>query len=387
LKISHMPKAYLGKEQAYVKHTILKAYLQRLFMIVGRKEKIINYVDCFAGPWKENNYDLSDTSIGISLEQMAKCQQSLKDGFGQDIKFRALYIEKDPVAFKKLQAFLSRQHYLSVETECLNGNYTDLLTEIVSWCGNRFTFFFVDPTGWQNVVGAKTMLPLLKLGKAEFLINLMYDFVNRFVDVPAHNENMIDIFGELPGFKDESPEERQVKLLTSFRTNLGMHYGGRTAFVPIEKPGRNRVLYYLIYLTRDPLGVDIFKTEAEKMEFIQRVTQQEFKLRKQIQESGTADMFGYDVELRPGTEQHTDNRLAARQFLLKTLSEIPTLIDRELWADILEKSDLYPSDFQLAMKDLVVDGIVINVDANISRRRKNVIRPNWPRNSERWVLI
>ena len=150
------------------------------------------------------NYDLSDTSIGISLEQMARRQQSLKDVFGQDITFRALYIEKDPVAFKKLQAFLSQQRYPSVETECLNGDYTDLLTEIVSWCGTRFTFFFVDPTGWRNVVGAKTMLPLLKLGKAEFLINLMYDFVNRFVDVPAHTENMIDIFGELPGFKDES---------------------------------------------------------------------------------------------------------------------------------------------------------------------------------------
>ena len=79
MKFSHMPKAYIGKEQAYVKHTILKKYLQRLFMIVGKKEKIINYVDCFSGPWKEKNYDLSDTSIGISLEQMAGCQQTLKD--------------------------------------------------------------------------------------------------------------------------------------------------------------------------------------------------------------------------------------------------------------------------------------------------------------------
>lgn len=32
---SKMPDAYIGREQAYVKHTILKTYLQRLFMIVG----------------------------------------------------------------------------------------------------------------------------------------------------------------------------------------------------------------------------------------------------------------------------------------------------------------------------------------------------------------
>ena len=231
------------------------------------------------------------------------------------------------------------------------------------------------------------MLPLLKLGKSEFLINLMYDFVNRFVDVPAHNENMIDIFGELPGFKNESPEERQEKLLTSFRTNLGTQYGGRTAFVPIQKPGRDRVLYYLVYLTRNPLGLDVFKTEAEKMEFIQRITQQEYRLRKQIQQSETADMFGDDVELRPGVEQYTDNRMAARQFLLDRLSNAPLLFDYDTWADFLEHSDLYPGDLQLGMKGLVEEGKVKNIDANISRRRKNIIRPDWPKNSERWVLV
>jgi len=387
MKTSQMPKAYIGKEQAYVKHTILKTYIQRLFMIVGRKEKVINYVDCFAGPWKEKNYNFSDTSIGVSLEQMAKCQQGLKDDFGHEITFRALFIEKDPVVFKKLQTFLSQQSHPSVVVECRNGDYTDLLAEIVSWCGNHFTFFFVDPTGWRNVVGAKTMTPLLQLGKAEFLINLMYDFVNRFVDVPAHSENTIDLFGEIPGFKDEPPEKRREKLLTLYRNNLGAHYGGRTAYVPIEKPGKNRVLYYLVYLTRHPLGLDVFKTEAENMEIVQRITQQEYRLRKQIQQSETADMFGDDVELRLGEEQYSDNRLAARQFLLDRLSNIPTLIDHDLWADFLEESDLYPSDFHLAMKDLVEEGKVKNIDTNISRRRKNIIKPGWPSNSERWVLV
>lgn len=44
------PVPTLCREQAYLKHTILRTYLQRLFMIVGRgKETVINYVDCFAG--------------------------------------------------------------------------------------------------------------------------------------------------------------------------------------------------------------------------------------------------------------------------------------------------------------------------------------------------
>ncbi len=48
------PEDYIGKEQAFIKHNLLKSYLERLFMIVGRYEEKILYVDCFAGPWQED---------------------------------------------------------------------------------------------------------------------------------------------------------------------------------------------------------------------------------------------------------------------------------------------------------------------------------------------
>lgn len=48
-----VPKEYQGREQVFVRHTILRTYLQRLLMIVGRAEPIINYVDCFSGPWSD----------------------------------------------------------------------------------------------------------------------------------------------------------------------------------------------------------------------------------------------------------------------------------------------------------------------------------------------
>ena len=385
---SKMPNAYIGREQAYVKHTILKTYLQRLFMIVGQgKESVINYVDCFSGPWKEGDERLIDTSIGVSLEQMAKCQQSLKDSFGRETKFRALYIEKDPIAFAKLKKFLSQQPYPGIEVECLNGDYTELLGDIVSWCGGHFTFFFVDPTGWQNVVGAKTMLPLLKLEKAEFLINLMYDFINRFIGHEKHTDDMIELFGDVPVFEDEKPEARREILLALYRGNLGKYYQGRTAYVSIEKPGKSRVHYCLVYLTPHARGIDVFKTQAEGMEIVQRITQQEYRLRQQLQQSDTADMFGDDIEVPLSDDGYHDNRMMAKQYLLKRLSEEPTLIDWEVWADFLEESGLYPGDFQAAMKELVKDDRVKNIDADISRRRKNIIKPDWPKMSERWVLV
>ncbi|KAF0220195.1 MAG: hypothetical protein FD174_1434 [Geobacteraceae bacterium] len=46
-----IPAQYRGREQAYFKHCLLEAYLERLFMIVGQHQRTICYVDCFAGPW------------------------------------------------------------------------------------------------------------------------------------------------------------------------------------------------------------------------------------------------------------------------------------------------------------------------------------------------
>lgn len=389
MKISKMPDAYIGKEQAYIKHTILKTYLQRLFMIVGRKkEEVINYVDCFAGPWQAGDEDLADTSIGVSIEQMISCQQSLRDTFSRNIRFRALYIEKDPKAFIHLQEFLSQKSYPDIEIDCLNGDYTDLLDQIVSWCGKHFTFFFIDPTGWQNVVGAKTMLPLLQLDKVEFLINLMYDFINRFVGKEIHADDMVEIFGDLPAFNNETPEQRQRILLSLYRNNLKKNYsGGRTAYVTIQKPGLDRVLYYLVYLTRHPVGLDAFKAEAEKMDFVQRTTQREYKLRQQIEGDPTGDLFGSEIDTHLQQAQYSDNRFEAKEYLLKLLSSKPIVMDHECWADILESTDLYPTDLQLGMKELLKENLVNNLDADVSRRRTKLIRPDWPGKSERWSLV
>lgn len=82
-------KDYKGREQAYVKHRLLEAYLKRLFMIVGKFQKTICYVDCFAGPWEENRDDLMDTSIGISMKIMTECREALART-GIDVRFRAL---------------------------------------------------------------------------------------------------------------------------------------------------------------------------------------------------------------------------------------------------------------------------------------------------------
>lgn len=380
------PDTYYGREQAFIKHTTLETYLKRLFMIIGRSESVINYVDCFAGPWEsEADSEFKDTSIGISIRQMKDAAEALEKAFDTKVKFRALFCEKDKSAYARLYEFLQQDHS-PVETACISGDYTDYIDEIAHWTNGHFTFFFMDPKGWKRVISAPTVAPLLRLSKCEFLVNLMYDFANRAVSLEQHEPDMWDLLGDkfvLNG--NETPLERQELIQTAYRQSVKAVYGGRSAYVPVERPGKDRVLYFLIYFTRHPLGIAVFKEEAEKMIGIQRITQLETKLRCQIQKSVTGDMFSM---IEPGSVPHDyDNRLAAREFLLDNLNEIPTLIDHELWADWLERSDLYPSDLQAAMLELVKEDIVINIDSNAKRRRKKPIHPNWPNKSERWKTI
>ena len=62
-----VPDAYRGREQTYIKHTLLTKYLDRLGHKVRSQWDSINYVDCFAGPWQSAEPDYRDTSFGIAF--------------------------------------------------------------------------------------------------------------------------------------------------------------------------------------------------------------------------------------------------------------------------------------------------------------------------------
>lgn len=93
---------YGGREQAFVKHDLLTAYLERFMMILGQRVPSVLYVDCFAGPWESLSDDYSDTSFGRAIQIIQACQQKLKNDFGRSPEFRVLFIEKDAEAFAKL---------------------------------------------------------------------------------------------------------------------------------------------------------------------------------------------------------------------------------------------------------------------------------------------
>ena len=61
---------YAGREQAYIKHYLLRTYFSDLIHKIASAYNEIVYVDGFSGPWQSADEQSGDTSFGIALAEM-----------------------------------------------------------------------------------------------------------------------------------------------------------------------------------------------------------------------------------------------------------------------------------------------------------------------------
>lgn len=368
-------KDYKGREQAYVKHRLLEAYLKRLFMIVGQFQSPICYVDCFAGPWEENRDDLMDTSIGISMKIMADCREAL-GRMGKDVRFRALYIEKRKRAHAKLQSFLRDNTPSGIFADSFCGEFFDLRQQILNWCGtDDFGFFFIDPKGWKRVVEIPTLKPLLQRPKSEFLINFMYDFILRTHTQKEFEEDMGAIFGEVPETGGLAPKDRERRLLTLYREHLKAHMPGtggrpRSAWVPILDPERERTKYELVYLTRSATGIQVFMDASDKLDLVQRQVRARTKQERTEEKTGQGSLFDAEATMMEGDTRVDLN--IVKNYWMNRLTVEPRYLGIVELADVLEETGWFESDLQKAFGELLSEGRVENLDAAGKRRSKFV---------------
>lgn len=370
-----VPENYRNREQAYVKHCLLKNYLERLFMIIGQSQSIIRYVDCFSGPWKDQDENLQDTSIGISLEIMRKCSDGLAR-MGKSVKFHALFIEKDKQAFEKLEAYLRANTSPDIVTTARNGEFYDLRDQILNWCGQEnFTFFFIDPKGWKKVVEIPTLESFLKRPNSEFLINFMYDFLLRTHTQESFYQDMMAIFGAVTDTSSMAPKQKEAYLINLYRKRLkkiAPSRGGnpRTAHVPILYPLRDRTLYHLVYLTRHSRGITVFMDASEKLEIIQRQAREQAKQENREERTCQLELFQSCDEI--SAVKHMDLE-EVKSYWLGKLSDHARRFGIDQLADMIEETGWFESDFQAAFRELTLEGCVANLDDSTGRRRKKFV--------------
>lgn len=379
---SIIPDAYEGREQALVKHALLKSYLEKLVLIVGmaaRKDRRVEicFVDCFAGPWGAPDDDLEGTSISLSLKTLAACKEKLAT-LGVDATMRALYVEKDKGAFDRLSKFLGAKAPPSVAHACLRGDFVNLRSDILKWCGSgAFTFFFVDPKGWKDIV-IETMRPLLERPRSEFLINFAYNFINRSASMLELQDAMVRLLGTTVELGGLQPVEREEKLVDAYRTSLKIcvphsqaEYRPRTAYVTVLDPLHERTKYHLVYLTCHPTGIVEFMSISERVDVVQKQVRAAKQGEIRQKKTGMDDLFGSDV-----LQENSDGRASPDDvdaFWRQYLAAGERRVGVSEFADILEDTKWPPSELHASLARLVKAGVVCNLDANTAKRRTKLL--------------
>jgi three-Cys-motif partner protein len=385
-----VPKQYEGREQAFIKHELLQAYLEKLFLIIGMSSSKIGvreicYVDCFAGPWSAGSENLTDTSIGVSLRILDKCRKELAKR-SKDLRFRALYVEKDPEAFQQLDGFVRSKTPVGIDARAIHGDFVRLRDEILRWCGtDSFAFFFIDPTGWKDVA-VEILDPLLQRAKSEFLINFMYDFVNRTASMADWKSEIALLLGETVDVTQMHGKPREKVLVDTYRRNLKGampstgRWSARSAHVRVLDREKERPKYHLVYLTMHPRGITEFMEISENLGQVQRRVRASTKQAARIRKSGQNELFNESDFVDPSV---TDTDITeVERYWLAYLSAGERRIGPEEFADILEETDWLPGDLQRGLSQLMANGRVVNMDAK-AKRPKNPL--HWE-NRERLRL-
>lgn len=293
------PTYYDGRGQALVKHTFLERYMRDALPKLGHF-RTFAYIDLFAGPWQSQAPDYSDTSFGIALLQMTKTKAVLARN-GLDVRMMAYVVEKENHA--ELQRAVAA--FPEIEVRCYPGkaevHARTIATEIPQ---GAFRFVVIDPKGLPD---PRQFKELIAAPKTEVLLNFMFQFANRFA-ATERMPKLVDWLGTVAPGEDWQARldqltsaEREDYITDMARAALSKM--GDYDFAPaitVDETENNRPLYKLIYLTRHPLGLRVFRAAQAKALEVQADQRSRVQAAKRLANTGQIDMFAAAGLTDPG---------------------------------------------------------------------------------------
>jgi len=362
---------YEGREQAFVKHTFLDRYLPALVgKVCSRYDEFI-YVDGFAGPWKSAaGESFEDTSFGIALNHMT-AQRLLYLSRGRDVRMRAFLVERDPSAFAQLKEAAKR--FDKVEVTPLEGMMEDHATSIAASIPlPAFSFTLIDPKGFPEI---NALMPLLKRQNSEALVNFMFDFANRFAgtDLIPRLEAWLSTLGsrdwqyQVGGLSGAAREEKLEELASeALRITGGYTYA---PVITVDKAVHDRALYKLIFLSRHPEGLKVFRDSQAKTLTAQAASRSRAKARKKAVSSPMDDLFAEGEDAVPNDR--------SSQILRRSQVRAPVTLEREIkaaGAGGILWGKLWPP----ILNEHAVTRSWLGREVNARRKKGCLLAPGWP---------
>ncbi len=235
------------------KHEILKRYLEAWFPILAKYNQRVVYLDGFCGPGRYKGGE--DGSPIIAIKQALNHSESLREReavfiFVDEREDRVKHLEGEiasmaiPLNFSiyvELNQFEDTMHQILEDLKSKNLNLAP-------------TFAFIDPFGFKGVPYS-LIQQLLSNRKTEVFINVMAEFINRFVEHPdtGTKQHIIDLFGT-----DQAPAiiSRSGDRLDALRQLYQSQLQKCAQFVRYfeMRDNQDRLIYYLFFATNHPLG-------------------------------------------------------------------------------------------------------------------------------------
>ncbi|HEX6716788.1 MAG TPA: three-Cys-motif partner protein TcmP [Pyrinomonadaceae bacterium] len=337
-----MPKVdltnYTGREQAYIKHRLLEEYLPEWAYKVGTAWDELVYVDGFAGPWQTTNINYADTSFGIATQLLRQCQTGLREARSRDLRIECILIEQDKKAFAQLKSFANAQSSSGFRVHALFGEFVQRISDvdaiIKTHTKNAFRFIFLDPKGWADIP-MNRLQPFLRGRSCEVLITLMTRHIIRFLDEPDRENSYINLFGRKeavedlkdPRLKNEPPHARAEHAVREYGQSLRLLCGFKyVSAAVILEPDQESIRYFLVYATKHPRGVEVFKAAETKAARIQDQVRHDTHIRKTRQPGFVFDDMPHSSRISSKLRQFYSEK--ARNRVLEILSASSSIAAR-----------------------------------------------------------
>lgn len=241
------------------KHEILRRYLNAWLPIMTRHNNRVVYIDGFAGPGRYKDGEPGSPIIALraALEHSYPIANQVFYLFIKQDDQRAQNLEAEIKALGKLPPNLPYQ------VKC--GNFDDtvstILDQIEPHGGLVPTFAFVDPFGWSQTP-MRLLQRLLSNARCEVFVTLIYEELNRFLNVPLPNDARDDLFGTTTwrdALTAPTVDERRRRLHDLYQQQLKT-VGGAPYVRSFEMRNKsNSTDLFLFFATKSAFGLEKMK--------------------------------------------------------------------------------------------------------------------------------
>lgn len=240
-------------EHTAAKHDILRSYLSAWLVILGRgrRHKQLVLLDGFAG--RGRYIEGEPGSPAIMFERAADVADQ---GLVESILIRCS--EPNPTNFSHLKQVCEGLYHDRVQIHPTKETFEDVANRFAGWAEKQTppppTFVMVDPYGVRGVK-LETLERLLKLDRLEILLTFMVRNPARFLKEENYAEPLTALFGGGAWKECEDAENRAECLMLRFREIVTPDIAEYAIPFRVYEDEREQVLYYLVHLTNNDLGM------------------------------------------------------------------------------------------------------------------------------------